>query len=720
LAYSPVPVVVSGDSRPRTTGEVCMTVRLTTLGAPRVFLGEEELPSLPGKPVTFGLLVFLSVEREASKDRIMGVFWPEKDQEKARHALSQTLYELRQALGDDWASSSGPTVQVRESLWVDCLEFAQKAEEQALSEAVALYGGPFLDGVHLAQTNPFQHWVDGKRSRFGRRYRAAVDGFISECRTRGDYGTALKHAWRWAEMDPLDDGAQHNVIRLLAESGSRSEALAHFERYAKLLDTELGLEPLEEMVELVEAIRGGEVGTVEPESPAGPPAGHSLPEPRASETPSPEVSPFTWPKPTPAGTTEGGLPIRLDRDYSVDLLEADIGGDLEVLRPIAKGNMAEVFLAREPHLRRLVALKVLSSDLSVDGRARKRFEREAQAAARINHPNVCTVYRVGSLSNGTPFLVCPFVKGTTLAHRLKAEGRLDTDEVRRILREIASALAAAHKLGIIHRDVRPANVLRSDEHGRHSLCDFGISGVLETGDDPDLRLTKTGEILGNLAYISPEQERGAPLDDRTDIYSLGIVGYELLTGHFPPASESEEKKVMMAKWGRDTTFGRIAPLWDFLGERDPDLVNLIGACLATDPAQRPSAEDVERRLMEERRKAVREQEWKEISEIPLFPLILKKRIPHTLGAFMAGAWGAVEAMNYCVEEFGVPEWAKPLTWATIPFGFVAATIIAWFHGEKGRQEMDPVEKKLLWMLGLGWVVAGIWVVARYYWLPGIP
>ena len=136
-----------------------MTLRLTTLGHPGVLLDEEDLSSLPGKPVTFGLLVYLAVEREATRDRLVGVFWPESSQEKARHALSQTLYELRQALGGDWVESTGNKVGVAPSLSVDCLEFTEMAEAGRHSEAVDLYDGPFLEGVHLVQTHPFEEWV---------------------------------------------------------------------------------------------------------------------------------------------------------------------------------------------------------------------------------------------------------------------------------------------------------------------------------------------------------------------------------------------------------------------------------------------------------------------------------------------------------------------------------------------------------------------------------
>ncbi len=671
-----------------------MTLRLKTLGHPSVFLGEEELATLPGKPVTFGLLVFLAVEQEATRDRLASVFWPESSQEKARHALSQTLYELRQALGEGWVRTVGNVVRLAESSEVDCLRFQENSEAGDHAAAVALYDGPFLDGVHLAQTHPFEEWVERYRARLSRRHRAAVDAFIRDRRAKGDLSTAVTQAWKWVEMDPLDDGGQQHLIQLLAETGSRTEALAQYDRYVSLLDSELGLEPLEETVALVEAIRAGSVKGPEPDGPDSAPV-----------IPSPASDP-DWPSPLPPETGHDAAGTGAsDRDELRALMEGELSPSLEVLRPIGQGSMAEVFLAREPHLKRLVAVKVLSPHLYSDQKARKRFEREAQAAARINHPHVCTVYRVGSLSDGTPFLVSPFVKGTTLDQRLKAEGRLGAPEVRRVVREVASALAAAHRMGIIHRDVRPDNVLRADETGRHSLCDFGIAGILETGEEKEPKLTQSGEILGHPAYISPEQMEGMPLTDRADIYSLGILAHQLLTGHPPPPRDDLSRSP-----GKGGTSVGLEPLEDFLGDADPELVELIGQCLATDPAHRPRAADVELRLSEDRRSPA-QKKVDELVEVNILKLLLKKRIPQLLGTYIAGGWIALEAA-WGWEVRGGPEWLDPVVSNSLPFGFLATSIIGWFHGEKGRQKMPSVEKWLLWTLAVGWVATMAWTLFR--------
>jgi DNA-binding SARP family transcriptional activator len=676
-----------------------MTLRMTTLGNPSVLLGEEELTSLPGKPVTFGLLVFLAVEREATRDRLVSVFWPESSQERARHTLSQTLYELRQALGEDWAESTGNTVRTAGSFWVDCLEFTDLVEAGSHAEAVELYGGPFLEGVYLAQTHPFEEWVERHRARLSRRYRAAVDAFITDCRARGELETALKNAWNWVGMDPLDDGGQQHLIQLLAESGSRNEALAQYDRYKALLQEELGLDPLDQTVELVEGIRAG---TVRPPAPGGAEASSAV---TTGAELGAEAPSSTWPTALSVeGETGSALSRAEDRTELQGLMESDLSPSLEVLRPLAQGNLAEVFLAREPHLKRLVAVKVLSPHLFSDPRARKRFEREAQAAARLDHPNVCTVHRVGSLSDGTPYLVSPFVKGTTLAQRLEVEGRLSPSEVRRVLREIASALAAAHKLGILHRDVRPGNVLRADETGRHSLCDFGLAGVLDTGEEPDPELTRTDERPGHPTYMSPEQMDGLPLTDRADIYSLGILAHELLTGHTPPPIDDPGRGS-----GKKGAAVSLEPLADYLGDTDSELVDLIKRCLSTEPSHRPSATDVERKLSGDRRAAFGKTA-DELVEVNLGKLLFNKRLPQILGAYVAGAWIGIEALSDYETRGVVPPWLFWLASVSAIFGFLVVSILGWYHGEKGRQKMPTVEKWLLWTLGVAWVAVAAWVL----------
>jgi serine/threonine protein kinase len=326
-----------------------------------------------------------------------------------------------------------------------------------------------------------------------------------------------------------------------------------------------------------------------------------------------------------------------------------------------------------------------------------RFEVEAQSAARLNHQNVCTVYRVGSLSDGTPYLVMPFIRGPSLSQRLKAEGRLNPGEVRKVIRDVACGLAAAHKLGVVHRDVRPDNVLFEEDTGRHCLCDFGIAGVLETGEEVGPKITATGEVLGNPAYISPEQMEGESVTDRADVFSLGILAHQLLTGHPPP----NEQAVRRGKRGPAVD---LAPLEEYIGDVDPGLVDLLRRCLAWDPSHRPSAADIVRQIDEGRGAPAPLRPPIPGPAGTLFSKLMERRFFQIIGGYIAGSWIAMEVVIEIVgdEYRSSPFFRFVLT--TAVFGFFAVNILAWFHGKKGRQSWPKSEK---WMLG---VVAVLWVV----------
>jgi hypothetical protein len=261
-----------------------------------------------------------------------------------------------------------------------------------------------------------------------------------------------------------------------------------------------------------------------------------------------------------------------------------------LLRPIGKGGMGAVFLAREPELARLVAVKVLSPELA-DETARARFLREAQSAASIGHPNVVAVHSIGALEDGTPYFVMQYATGESISSRLAREGPVGSVEARRMIGELASALAAAHAHGVVHRDVKPANVLYDQESGRVLLTDFGIAAVrAPAGGVASPQLTGTGMLLGTPQYMSPEQLTGEVPTDKTDVYGLGLVAYELLCGAAP--FEATSPMHLMAAHLREVP----KPLSELRPDVDPELEQLVGACLEKDPAARPSAADIQRRL----------------------------------------------------------------------------------------------------------------------------
>jgi serine/threonine-protein kinase len=200
-------------------------------------------------------------------------------------------------------------------------------------------------------------------------------------------------------------------------------------------------------------------------------------------------------------------------------------------RHVAHGGMGEVYEATQLSLDRRVALKLIARRLGTDERFRKRFRREARTAASIDHSNILPVYETGETPDGRLFLAMRFVDGPDLSSMLREQGPLDPGLTVAILRQVADALDAAHQRGLVHRDVKPANVmLEAIESGWHAyLTDFGLA---KPNDDTSEH-TASGEVLGTVDYMAPEQINGAPLDSRADVYSFGCMVYRCLTGELP-------------------------------------------------------------------------------------------------------------------------------------------------------------------------------------------
>lgn len=211
-------------------------------------------------------------------------------------------------------------------------------------------------------------------------------------------------------------------------------------------------------------------------------------------------------------------------------------GHYAIVRLLGQGGMGEVYLAEDRKLGRKVALKFLTSYVAKDEARLRRFAQEARAASSLNHPNIITIHEIGEVE-GFRFMANEFIDGETLRQRI-AGGPLKPGEALNIAEQIASALAAAHAEGIIHRDIKPENIMRRRD-GIVKVLDFGLAKLTEQREagpedaTRDLVKTSAGVLMGTVAYMSPEQARGLPVDARTDIWSLGVVLYEMLTGHAP-------------------------------------------------------------------------------------------------------------------------------------------------------------------------------------------
>src|SRR6478609_3053030 len=210
-----------------------------------------------------------------------------------------------------------------------------------------------------------------------------------------------------------------------------------------------------------------------------------------------------------------------------------LSGRYEIHRKIARGGMAEVFLARDRSLDRPVAVKVLFPEFATDPAFVERFRREAQAAANLSHPNIVGVYDWGA-ENSTYFIVMEFVDGKSLAEIVRTSGPLHPRRAAEVAFEVAGALGFAHAKGVVHRDVKPGNVIISTS-GVAKVTDFGIARALSS---PSEDLTAAGAVMGTASYFSPEQAQGFPVDARSDLYSLGVVLFELVTGRAPFTGDS--------------------------------------------------------------------------------------------------------------------------------------------------------------------------------------
>jgi eukaryotic-like serine/threonine-protein kinase len=265
-------------------------------------------------------------------------------------------------------------------------------------------------------------------------------------------------------------------------------------------------------------------------------------------------------------------------------VERVLSAHYELDTEIGRGGMGVVYRAKDRRLKRVVAIKILPPELAFRSEIKTRFLREAETAAQLNHPNIVDIYAVDE-AEGIVYFVMAYITGDNLAKRLHDRGAMSVDETRRVLRDVADALAYAHERGVIHRDIKPDNILIDAQSGRPMVTDFGIARAVTEGDS---RLTATGIAIGTPTYMSPEQAAGErSIDGRSDLYSLGVLGYQMLTGE-PPFTANSTPAILVKHISEQPT-----PVEQRRSDVPQDLSRIIMTLLEKEPANRfPSANAV--------------------------------------------------------------------------------------------------------------------------------
>jgi DNA-binding SARP family transcriptional activator len=429
------------------------------------------------------LLALLAVggPRGLTRDKILAHLWAESSPENARHALEQLLYSMRKQAPDPLIQGVDPLRLNPAVVEADVAEFARAIAAGNDARAVALYRGPFLDGFYLANAPEFEVWVEQERARLAAEHAQALRRLAVEAHGLGRQTAEIDLWRRIVSTDPLAERGVVGLVRALVEAGDLAGAVRHAREYEGRMREELPGAPVPDVLALA-----------------------------------------------------GGLKAREERRVSgATARPAEEGERYRLEREIGRGSVATVYLARDRKHDRAVALKVLKPEIAA-GSDRRRFEREIGVLARMQHPHILPLYDSGVLplagGRESLFYVMPYVEGEPLRDRLEREGQVPLGDALRLACEIAEALAYAHGQQVVHRDIRPENILLA---GGHALvADFGIARALEVSGGE--AISTSGLVLGHPAYMSPEQARGATrVDARSDIYSLGCVLYEMLAG-LPP------------------------------------------------------------------------------------------------------------------------------------------------------------------------------------------
>ncbi len=468
----------------------------------RVFLNKEEVTSFRMHKVRALLIYLAAAPAQAHRrETLMTLLWPGMPEQSARSNLRQVQFHLRQAIPDFAANdaegkqqiiplliTNRQTIQLnpQADIQIDTSRFDSFLQQtvahnhidfftchicrQSLADAAALYEGDFLADFYLEDSNEFEEWAEITRQSYRRKILDALETLAAIATRQKAYSDARTYAERQLEIDNLRESAYRQMMEILALNGQRAEALSYYEGYRRLLAEELGMAPSTRTAKLYEKIQTG--------------------------------------------------------DLQFDRLQTEEVRGYELKEEIGEGAYGIIHRGIQPAIGREVAIKIIRHRYANDPAFIRRFEAEAQTIARLEHPHIVPLYDYWREPAGA-YLVMRLLRGGNLLTAME-QGPWAPERVQKLLDQIAPALDAAHRQGIVHRDIKPANIL-FDESGNGYLSDFGIAKDLAD----DRQLTLEGGFKGTPDYISPEQLRESPVSQQSDIYSLGAVLYELLTGEKP-------------------------------------------------------------------------------------------------------------------------------------------------------------------------------------------
>jgi serine/threonine protein kinase/tetratricopeptide (TPR) repeat protein len=348
----------------------------------------------------------------------------------------------------------------------------------------------------------------------------------------------------------------------------------------------------------------------------------------------------------------------------------------KIIEKLGEGGMGVVYRAKDTRLDRTVALKFLPSELTKDEEARKRFIQEAKAAAALNHPQICTIYEINEADNQT-FISMEFIEGQTLKEKIETKP-LGVDEAVDIASQVAEGLGEAHKKGIIHRDIKPANIMLTDK-GQAKITDFGLA-KLSWG----VELTKPATIMGTVAYMSSEQARGERVDHRTDIWSLGVVLYQCLSGQLP--FKGEHDQVMLHSILNEEP----QPLMDLCADIPKALEQIVNQALTKIVDDR--YQDV-KEMLKELQSVKKEIETGISAESPsLFKDLLRRRVPQILGIYLAAVLVIGQFVKWLGNRFLISPHLSDFILVALLSIIPSVSILAFFHGRWGRAKKAGIKK----------------------------